>query len=103
MRSWKNLLTLAIRARSFTDNSGRRYSRITSVGTSSSPVLVDSVDMVDIVSATSGCVIEPLLIDVNKGCVWYRVGAVKMTASADVSHLIHYQQLLSFHFFFLHT
>jgi len=48
VRSLKNLLTLAKRARSFTDNSGRRYSRMTSVGTSSSPVGVDSVDMIDV-------------------------------------------------------
>ena len=50
VRSLKDLFTLAKRARSFTDNSGRRYSKITSVGTSSSPVFLASVEMLDIVS-----------------------------------------------------
>lgn len=45
VRLLKDLLTLAKRAKSFTDNSGSRYSSMTSVGTSSSPVLVFSDGM----------------------------------------------------------
>jgi hypothetical protein len=67
VRSLKNLLTLAKRARSFTDNSGRRYSSITSVGTSSRPVWVGSADMVDIVSRLVKGLKEPSLNDVNEG------------------------------------
>jgi len=44
VRLLKDLLTLAKRAKSFTANSGKRYSKITSGGTSSSPVLVVASD-----------------------------------------------------------
>jgi hypothetical protein len=44
VRSLNHLLTLAKRAKSFTDNSGSRYSIITSVGTSIRPTFCSLSD-----------------------------------------------------------
>jgi len=44
VRLLKDLLTLAKRAKSLTANSGKRYSKMTSGGTSSSPVLGEASD-----------------------------------------------------------
>ena len=50
VRSWNSLLTCASLPRSLTANSGRIYSKITSVGMSSKPTETCSSDAVDIVA-----------------------------------------------------